>query len=140
MPTLDSKLLRLILFLFFKKLFCATAAHITCTFLREADISLTPIKIHDVPQRQSAKATFMRGFTERLVGFYTDVWTDEMWNDFMPADEEAPRKRNQSSSAGEATDPYVPPDVFKVRKLEAERSIAGSVPNTAKPKPMPTPE
>ena len=101
-----------------------THTHITSALLRQADIALASCRVHDNPQRQSDKATFMRGFTERFVGEYTGVWNDEMWNDFMPIDEEATMKRDGVDKDGNLVVPYVVPDSFKVRKTS--ESIAGS--------------
>ena len=69
--------------------------HLTSAPLREADIHLEMCGIHDVPQNQSPNATHMMGFTQRFVGQYQQVWSDEMWNDFMPEDLEAVQKKQQ---------------------------------------------
>ena len=66
----------------------------------------------------------MRGFTERFVGEYTDVWSDEIWDDFMPADVEAMMKRDGVDNDGKVKVPYVVPESFKVRKTN--ESVAGS--------------
>ena len=81
----------------------------------------------------------MRGFTERLVGFYTEVWSDEMWNDFMPENREATNERAASSSStAEAINPYVPPDVFKVSKVDDQPMIADLNRPSVRPKSAPS--
>ena len=81
----------------------------------------------------------MRGFTERLVGYYTEVWNDEMWNDFMPQDEEATNKRAASSSStAEASSVYIPPDAFKVRKVDDAGTIAVEAPSIPRPSKAPS--
>ena len=109
--------MHLICFIFLEQLWCAHNTHITSTLLRQADVVLTNCRVHDVPQRQSENATFMRGFTERFVGEYQQgVWDDEMWNDFMEVDVEATNKRDGLDKDGNVKMPYVVPESFKVQK------------------------
>ena len=127
----------LLFFFCFAQLCCANATHITRTLLREADVALSSCRVHDVPQRQSDKATFMRGFTERFVGEYTDVWSDEMWQDFMPVDVDAMMIRDGVDNDGKVKVPYVIPESFQVRKRNV--SIAGSSSGPSGQRSLPTP-
>ena len=82
----------------------------------------------------------MRGFTERLVGNYGEVWSDEMWNDFMPEDTEATNQQAASSSStAEARNPYIPPDVFKVGLVADPPMIAEKARPSVRPKSAPSP-
>ena len=118
--------MHLICFIFLEQLWCAHNTHITSTLLRQADVVLTNCRVHDVPQRQSENATFMRGFTERFVGEYQQgVWDDEMWNDFIEVDVEGTNKRDGLDKDGNVKMPYVVPESFKVQK-KSESSVAGS--------------
>ena len=78
-------------------------------------------RIYDVPQMQSENATFMIGFTERFAGGYTDVYSNEMWNDFMEEDIEALQKQQQEAvdNSHAVKQPYVPPPSFKVESATA---------------------
>ena len=114
----------LFVYLVVAQLWCAHNTHITSTLLRQADVALSACRVHDVPQRQSDKATFMRGFIERFVGEYTGVWNEHMWNVCMPIDVEATMERDGVDKDGNVKVPYVVPESFKVRKTN--ESIAGS--------------
>jgi hypothetical protein len=89
--------------------------------------------IHDAPQNQSPNATHMMGFSERFVGRYPEVWSDEMWNDFMPEDIKAVQKKQQEEIDGAVwlNDPYVPPDVFKVSAAASAFSQMNSISNVS---------
>lgn len=69
--------------------------HLTSAPLREADIHLEMCSFHDVPQNQSPNATHMMGFAPRLVGQFTEAWSDELWNDSMPEDMKATQKKQR---------------------------------------------
>ena len=101
--------------------------HLTSAPLREADIHLEMCGIHDVPQNQSPNATHMMGFTQRFVGQYQQVWSDEMWNDFMPEDLEAvQRKQQEEIDAVSGLGPVVWPEVFKLDPASSSNEATSS--------------
>ena len=83
----------------------------------------------------------MIGFTERFVGSYTAIYSNENWNDFMEVDLEVIQKQQQevvdNSHAKKET--YVPPPCFKVESataINAQRAKAQpSSSSSDRPKP-----
>ena len=102
--------------------------HLTSAPLREADIHLEMCSIHDVPQNQSPNATHMMGFTQRFVGRYPEVWSDSIWNDFMPEDLEAVQKKQQEEidACPASSSSSVWPEVFKVDPASSSNEATGS--------------
>ena len=74
----------------------------------------------------------MVGCTQRLVGQFTEVRSDEIWNNFMPEDLEAMQKRQQQEAEDVARviEPYVPPPCFKV---SVETSLAYATSKASSP-------